>query len=449
MFTPISGGLLLRLKTHYLEVGFYSGWASIIGWASILWGGLDEDLNACLTIHSDLQSCVTQIESLPKMYIYCITSVADAHEILPLIHQMRQIDSVFVLSHADENVEDLLEKYSKIIPCLSDQKALTNSIREHIQLAQRQKLVFSFYNQHKKTTRQLSKESALFLWFQLLKNALLNFPIDDTKAKDDLVNFLRQRYRNNNKQIKLIDEFAEKYQANDAIHWYTGQPFLYRHVNKALRTEDVDQLFTFRRFIGDLSKQLLSEYKALREYAPSVTLYRGTRILNDEYDKLRTNMGNLISMNGFLSTSLVKEVAMAFAGKSTETHHAVLFEIQCNLDEVETVILAPIVEFSAIKNEQEVLIDIGVVFRLLSVEEQDTIAWIKMKATDEGTAVAKSYLEINQAELKEKNARIIWGDLLLDMGYHDKALEYFQKLQGLAHDVQEWQLQIHIGHALS
>ncbi|UJR07084.1 hypothetical protein I4U23_011372 [Adineta vaga] len=274
-------------------------------------------------------------------------------------------------------------------------------------------------------------------------------PSNDLNAKQDLVEFLKQRYRNNNKQMKLIEKFERKYKSDDALRWYTSEPFLYRHLNKALRTEDIDQLYTFRFFISDLCKNLLREFKIVKEYEPRVTLYRGTRIPFDEYQKLKENEGHLISMNGFLSTSLSKEVALRFADTSDEINQAVLFEIECDLSEVQTIVLAQIVEFSTIKSEEEVLIDIGAVFLIISVESQENIALIKMKATDDGAKISQNYLEINQAELKEKDVRIIWGDLLLNMGYNEKALQYFEKLQDMEEGIEDWQVQIHIGHVLS
>ncbi|CAF1435871.1 unnamed protein product, partial [Adineta steineri] len=240
-----------------------------------------EHMNFYFTAFSKLHSCISYIESKPKNDIIFITSPINARNILPFIHKMRQLYSVLLISHTNEKFEDLLKDYSKIISCAHDTKMLHKLIKENIYLSQKQNVTFSFYNQHKKLTREISKESAGFLWFQLFKNALLNMPSNDINAKEDLVQYLKQRYHNNNKQMKLIENFQETYQSDDAIQWYTGQPFLYRHVNKALRTEDLDQLYIFRFFITDLCKSLLQKFQILKEFEPEVTLYRGTRILID------------------------------------------------------------------------------------------------------------------------------------------------------------------------
>ncbi|CAF1344299.1 unnamed protein product [Adineta ricciae] len=186
------------------------------------------------------------------------------------------------LSNDRSFAENLLDKYAKIIGIYTNEIELFKAINENIDLTLKQDLSLSFYNQHQKSTRELSKESALFLWFQLFKDVLLHLPQNDKNAKQQLVNYLKQCYHNNNKQLKLIDEFDSLYKAEDAIKWYTGQPFLYKNLNKALRTEDIEQLYLFRFFITDLCTVLHEEYTYLKEFEPCITLYRGASMSNDE-----------------------------------------------------------------------------------------------------------------------------------------------------------------------
>jgi hypothetical protein len=66
-------------------------------------------------------------------------------------------------------VENLLNQYMKIIGIFTDKHELFQAINENIDLILKQELSFLFYNQHQKLTHELSKESSLFLWFQLFK----------------------------------------------------------------------------------------------------------------------------------------------------------------------------------------------------------------------------------------------------------------------------------------
>ncbi|CAF1344245.1 unnamed protein product [Adineta ricciae] len=344
------------------------------------------------------------------------------------------------LSYDKLFTENLLDKYAKIIGIYTNEIELFKAINENIDLTLKQDLSLSFYNQHQKSTRELSKESALFLWFQLFKDVLLHLPQNDKNAKQQLVNYLKQCYHNNNKQLKLIDEFDSLYKAEDAIKWYTGQPFLYKNLNKALRTEDIEQLYLFRFFITDLCTVLHEEYTYLKEFEPCITLYRGASMSNDELEKLRQNVGQLISTNGFLSTSQIKEVALAFAssGKSPKKHR-VLFEIKCDLALTETTVLAPVSQYSLIPDEQEVLFDTGAVFEIISIttdeknedttrNEESTLSIISMKATDEGSQIAKDYINANLMLLNGRSSQVMFGILLADMGLYDQSIKYFERL---------------------
>ncbi|CAF3454845.1 unnamed protein product [Rotaria sp. Silwood2] len=135
---------------------------------------------------------------------------------------------------------------------------------------------------------------------RIFKDVVLNLP-HDKQAKDDMIEKLRLYYRNNKKQLKNIEEFDREYQSENSIRWYTGQPFLYKQLNRALRTEDINLLYTFRYFIYDLCKQLEQEFQQQQEDFDSIILlYRGVRLSSDEVKKLEANVGKLLSTNGYV-----------------------------------------------------------------------------------------------------------------------------------------------------
>ena len=72
-------------------------------------------------------------------------------------------------------------------------------------------------------------------------------------------------------------------------------------VNKALRTEDIDALYTFRIFITHLRARIAHEHRRLRrtsrhEKISMIQLYRGLKMTQDEIHRMRENIGSLISM---------------------------------------------------------------------------------------------------------------------------------------------------------
>jgi tetratricopeptide (TPR) repeat protein len=80
-------------------------------------------------------------------------------------------------------------------------------------------------------------------------------------------------------------------------------------INKALHTEDIELLHAFPFFISDLSSSLAIEYSqkmiGQQQRTDELVLQRsrGCQLSNEEFETVRRNIGNLISINGFLSTS--------------------------------------------------------------------------------------------------------------------------------------------------
>ena len=136
----------------------------------------------------------------------------------------------------------------------------------------------------------------------------------------------------------------------------------FRFINKALRTEDVEVLYHFRFYIIDLCKQL--ELKFLQLQATQIgilKLYRGLKLSRAEITSFEQNIGNLISTNGYLSTSRLRSVAYHFAKKPINREGLVcaLFEYQVDLNQVKKIVVADIAQYSAFPDEAEVLVDIG------------------------------------------------------------------------------------------
>ena len=79
-------------------------------------------------------------------------------------------------------------------------------------------------------------------------------------------------------------------------------------------------LYICRAFIADLSEQLHSEYEEYKQLLTEFNqplaqwiVYHGRTMSEEEIDIFRRRKGQLISLNGFLSTSRKKEVADCYS----------------------------------------------------------------------------------------------------------------------------------------
>jgi hypothetical protein len=63
-----------------------------------------------------------------------------------------------------------------------------------------------------------------------------------------MINECRLCYENDLIEQDKIKDLEENYSVNEAISWYTIDSFLFRILNKAFRTENIDIIFKFRFF---------------------------------------------------------------------------------------------------------------------------------------------------------------------------------------------------------
>ncbi|CAF1261586.1 unnamed protein product [Didymodactylos carnosus] len=242
----------------------------------------------------------------------------------------------------------------------------------------------------------------------------------------------RDYYKDNEKELEKIDEFEEKYKKEKAVYWYTTPTFVSKLINKALRTEDMHALYICRAYIADLSEQLHKEYEEYKQllidYKQPLdqwTVYHGRNMSQEEIVLLRQKIGQLISMNGFLSTSKQKEVADLYAKD-------VLFIIETTFD-LSYGCFAHVAPMSVWPEEDEVLFDLASVFKIKDVKYDETEQkWnVYLVTSDEGTHVLQAHIDSVRQEADELNIDLIFARLLIQIGEYQLANDYLTKLASI------------------
>ncbi|CAF0801040.1 unnamed protein product [Adineta steineri] len=274
-----------------------------------------------------------------------------------------------------------------------------------------------------------------FIWHQLLKDVLQKMSTDPISERKEMIDICYKYYRNNKKELQNIQRFEKIYKPDDAIQWYTKDCFIYRLINKALRTENIEVLHTFRYFINGLSTCLMNNYELIKDSQADIwQVYRGIKQTSDEIQLLKRSIGNLISTNGFFSTTRHRPVAEIYAGigSNIDKFESLLFEININIQTHKNCIFADISCYSQFGDEEEVLFDLGTVFEILSVDYNpiDKYWLCKMASTDRGLQIADEYLTLRRGEMANEKIDlvILFGELLYDMVEYKKSQKYFENL---------------------
>ncbi|CAF1318991.1 unnamed protein product [Didymodactylos carnosus] len=134
-------------------------------------------------------------------------------------------------------------------------------------------------------------------------------------------------------------------------------------------------------------------------------------------------------MNSFLSTSKFKDVALIFAKcvPISEQLQAVLFDIYIeNTKRYDTKPFADVTNVSYFKDEDEILFDLGTVFRIIDIEYDlhEKIWNIKLKLIGKNDNKLRNvYVSIKRL-FPKATTFISLGVILRDMGEYDKAEKY-------------------------
>ena len=283
--------------------------------------------------------------------------------------------------------------------------------------------IFNTKTNHEQSTNQINGQ---FVHSQLLIDCLLRMKSISTDKKQ-LVEFCQQEYRDNDSQLSIVSEFEQDYEPNQSVWWYTRPTFLQRLLNKALRVQNIDLLFLFRFFIRDIAEQL-NQHRC----SSPMRLYRGQLMSQEELDILRNSIGELISMNSLLSTSISRPTALFFLGQfnAADDLQRVLFEIDADPRRGGFKPFANITSLSYFSEEREVLVMLGSIFRLNDVLLGEDRVWIiRMTLCSDNDHDSKAIFDHMTKELDGggETSLISLGHVLCDMGKFDQAEKCYRQ----------------------
>ncbi|CAF4198327.1 unnamed protein product [Rotaria sp. Silwood2] len=355
-------------------------------------------------------------------------------KVVPEMQKLRQVSSIYVYCYDIASNKEWSHPYSKVKAVCNNLDELINIIRtdQKSRVRVEEPLAMKIFD------RSSTEMNGDFLHFQLLINVLLKIKPNE-QDKRELYELCKNQYKDNEVEWQLVEEFNAKYEAKKAVWWYTRESFVYRVLNKALRVQDVDVLFLFRTVMQDIFEQL-----RVHQCQRRITVYRGQIISRDELKQLRKSIGNIISMNSFLSTTADRDVAVGFVNnnlqfKTSDDLVAVLFEIVVDprviRDSTEyNRAVADVSALSYFKYESEVLFMLGSIFCLNEIchdqsSADATMSIIRMTlCSDHDNDLKQLYDHMKNEYHREETNLLSLGKVLSKMGKFDLAEKYYRRL---------------------
>ncbi|CAF1222960.1 unnamed protein product [Rotaria sordida] len=221
------------------------------------------------------------IQSIPEGdRTVLIVSGRLGREVVPRIHQIQQLSSIYVFCFDTKTHSEWARKFPKV-------KGVFNEIDDIILQIQ--------LNRTQRTNARIEESFASafqgkssagidgnVVYSQIMVNVLIRM-ISSSTDRNELISICRKQYQGNQHELAILHEFEQNYLADKALWWYSRESFLYRILNKALRVRNIDLLYSFRFFIRDLRMQLEQN-----QWSSRVIVYRDQFMSKDEIEFLRS-----------------------------------------------------------------------------------------------------------------------------------------------------------------
>ncbi|CAF1284751.1 unnamed protein product [Adineta steineri] len=323
---------------------------------------------------------------------------------------------MYLFSNENSYYRQWIQHYQKVKGVFTDIETMYNTMQHNVRQLNYNLTPISIISSS--TSINPNELDQSFMYSQLLKEIILDMPYTND-AKAELISFARSHYAENNAQLKIIDEFEQKYETSTAIWWYTRDCFLHWMLNKALRTQNNEMIMKMGFFLHDLHDQIQHLY--LTASSNNIkTVFRGQGVTQDEFDRIKRSKRGLFSFNNFLSTSFDSQVGHHYADSARQNSQLVgiLFYIEIDRT-VSSTPFASVDDFSYFADaESEILFSMHTVFRIVEVTEIEDRLWqVNLALTNDNDPVLIRIMEFIRYKTRENTPLHRLGNLMWYLGH--------------------------------
>ena len=205
------------------------------------------------------EDCSAFISSIKDEKIFLIISGKAQQSFVSKIHDAKQLESIYLLCPDKAKDESWISQYPEIRGIYKTMLLLSEQLKTDSKNLDRQLVGFELMKGSlSDTTSKANQQEALFMYDQLFRDIVFAATDEDMQ---DLYEFCEIQYRDNPREQKFLKLLKKEYSSHTPAWWYTQDSFIYRMLNKALRTHQYDTLYVLRVFIRHLHQQLVEEQK--------------------------------------------------------------------------------------------------------------------------------------------------------------------------------------------
>lgn len=372
-------------------------------------------LNNDFKLFDNDNACESYLQSVTiDQCIVLISSGRLGRKIVPRIHDIEQIYSIYIYCFDIKANREWANDYSKIKDVIKEPDALIRKIdTDH-------KAEIYAINNEPLHMNIFDNPTDEFIHSQLLIDYLLKVNTDsniDAKIFDSC----RTQCHQHDLIINRLVEFKKNNSSENSLNFLMKDPMLFKSLTEALQTKNIDLLYLFRRLLRTIYQQLETH-----QYSLSKTVYAGYLITDDELKHLKNSIGTFVSINTFF-VAILHRYKVYRALKKVNNAQKILFEITTDrlIDGIKP--FADMKLFNSSMNQTQIVFMLGSMFHIESLAQHDTIWICRMNLSSENHPTLKSIFE--QMTIEDGNGRtdiLAFANFLARLGKYNDAEKYYK-----------------------
>ena len=397
-------------------------------------------------VFTDENKCLDFIYKTKHEKICMIISGSLGQNIVPVVHSMPSIDSIFIYCGNKSLHETWVKKWSKVKGIHTVITPICEALSEIVDNHQSTSLAIYYLDVDNHTPRTSAAEECYrnFLLTQVLKELIAKMNFDSTHLQQWIA-YCRSNLATNGSDSQLLDILGKKYHHLSAIWCYAHDEFLSSTLNRSLRVFDVNILIKLSFFIRDLHDQIDRLHReqfidpGLKQ---TFTVYHGQGLHKGPAEQMVKSKKGLVIFNSFLCASTDRRLTHDFAHRALKDADFVGLLFVMTIDPSKTTVpFAFINSVTGFEGKDEVLFPMHTVFRIRDIQSMgENNRLVQVGLTLSNDTYDNLYGPDGQI-LKETLTNIqMWdhlGHLLIKLEQFDRADEIYNVLFRMTMDERE------------
>ncbi|CAF1056517.1 unnamed protein product [Adineta steineri] len=395
-------------------------------------------------IYKDADQCILFLKTIDNNKVCMVIADSLGQDLVRRIHNMLQVNSIFIFSSNKKHSEQWATDYSKIDGVSTEITAICEAVNLVKKQCEQDTVAISFLSTNDDISmKNLDQLDVSFMYSEILKGVVLTIKFEQ-KDFEEFVEYCGEVFCDNKSELHILKDFKQNYCKERAIWWYTRECFLYRMLNKSLRLMDIDTIIKIGFFLSDLHYQIAQLHEQQfgdRNFSNRFIVYRGQGLSKTDFEQMVKTMGGLISFNNFLSTSKNREVSQTFSrhASSNPDMVGVLFVMTINPAQ-STTPFASVNEMGYFREEDEILFAMNTIFRIDHIklmDEHNRLYQVDLTVTMDNDKDLRMLSDRIQEESEGLTGWDQMGELLIKMRQAEKAEQVYENILAQTSDESE------------